>query len=225
MGAAHNRGVDNLNTTFNYTTFADDNVGANLSSILYYGSLVNNSVVFAFFAELSLSHDVSSLADQVVSRLTNVHPESLKLELENFTITRHLGENFALNWAGPVWNTFKHRFIKQVETGIDVITYKLSRFLDKAINLLVFFCHYNAVFAWVLHLGHSDSAFSAPMQVSFNHLVQRKIACNIGVEHEDLAVFPASAEEIRRNSQGSSSSHGDILNNIMNFGVANLKFD
>jgi hypothetical protein len=75
--AAHNCGVDNLNSTFNHTTFADDDVGANLSSILHYGSLVNNSVVFAFVAELSLSFDVSGLADEVVSRLTYVHPESL----------------------------------------------------------------------------------------------------------------------------------------------------
>jgi hypothetical protein len=118
------------------------------------------------------------------------------LELENFAIIRHLRENFTLNRAGSVWDTFKHRFIKQVETGIDVIAHKLSRFLDKAVNLLVFFCHYNSVLAWVKDLGHSDSAFSATVQVSFNHLVEREIACNIGVEHKDFAVLLASAEEV-----------------------------
>jgi hypothetical protein len=96
-GTRQNRAVNQLNTALNVAIFADDHVRANLSACLNCSSFVDNGVTLALLAELSLALDVPRLSNQVVSGLTNVHPESFKLELEDFAITRHLREDFTLN--------------------------------------------------------------------------------------------------------------------------------
>ena len=174
---------------------------------------------------LLLGLNVHLLARQVVLGLTNIHPVAGQLHLVEVTLACHFWENLSLDRARLLGNSWNHVGVEKVKASVDLVAHESSWLFDEAVDLTIFLGNNDAVLAGVLDSSHDDGALLAVVLVEFNEFVQWVLANNIGVEHEDLAVLPASAEEVRRDSQGSSSSHGDILNDIMNFGVANLKFD
>ena len=194
---AEDSAVLHLDSGSDLATFTDDDVGANLRGGVDLCRLMNDDSVTSNEGAAALDQrlNVHGLAQEVIRRLTDVHPVAGQLHLVELLLVSHCRENFALNRCRTVLNPVNHVDVKEVEASIDLVAHKSLRLLDEPLNLTVLLGDDDTVASRVLNLGYDNSALVAVMSVESNELIKRVLADDIRVEHEEQSALIIGAND------------------------------
>ena len=84
-----------------------------------------------------------------------------------------------------MWNSCNHIGVEQVETSVDSVTDEDSGLFNKAFDLTAFLGNHNTVLARVFDFSNDDSALLSVAFVELNEFVERVLANDVRVEHEE----------------------------------------
>lgn len=143
---------------------------------------------------------------QEILRLTDVHPEALKVERVELTVLGHRGESLLFNRGGSEIDSLEHARVENVDTGIDSVSDELNGLLDEAVDSrrVVWLVDNDTVFRWLLDLGDDNGSLLAVCLVEVCQLFEWVLADDIRVEDEEWGVV--LAENLLGELQGTGGS-------------------
>eukprot|EP00187_Rhodella_violacea_P011286 CAMPEP_0174913216 /NCGR_PEP_ID=MMETSP0167-20121228/80192_1 /TAXON_ID=38298 /ORGANISM="Rhodella maculata, Strain CCMP736" /LENGTH=368 /DNA_ID=CAMNT_0016157927 /DNA_START=415 /DNA_END=1521 /DNA_ORIENTATION=- len=185
---------------------ADDDVGADAALGPDAGGLVDEDVADEFGArgeQLGLAlpegGEVEALAREVVLGLADVGPVAFEFLAEELAAVADLGEDFFFDGGGLHGDALEDARGEEVHARVDAVADKLLRLLHEARDLALLVVDHDAELGGVLDLGHENRGLCVPRAVKREHLLERIIACDVGIQHEErLAVVEVILGELNR---------------------------
>ncbi len=102
----------------------------------------------------------------------------------------HGRERLLLDGGGSQFYAGEHRWVEDVDTGVDTVADELDRFLDEPINpaIVARLVDDDTIFGWLLDFSNDNGALLAMGLVEFNKLRKGVFADDVGVKHEEGCV-------------------------------------
>ena len=226
LGSLHHSGIVDFLAWSNDNSSTNDNIGAELCGRVNFGRGVNKHIADkvltlteAFGLLLSQRLEEELLANEVVLGLSDVHPVAIKGIHEQVVVCSHLREYLSLDGCGFHFDAVNHRYVQQVETGIDLVAHPLLRLLNESLNLTVLLADDDAILGWVLHCGRKDRSLLAVSLVELNELLQGVVTDHIRVEDEEETCWVVLQDVLLGETDRSGGTHWLILD-----GDGNLHF-
>lgn len=159
-------------------------------------------------ALLCEGREVQACTAEEVLGLTNVHPETLKVERVELVVLDHGGEGLLLNRSRAKLDTVENGGVEDVETGVDTVANELDGLLDesvdqRAVSRLV---DNDTVLGRLLNLGDDNGTLVTVVLVEGQKVLEGEVADNIGVEDEERRVV--LGEDALGKLQGTSGVEG-----------------
>jgi len=154
--------------------------------------------------------------------LSNVHPVTWQNHLEDLLVFGHFWENLSLDRGGPVLNSINDRGVEKVKTGVDLVGDEHWRLLHEFLDSIVLISNNDAIFGWVLDLGHHDGTIATVGFVEFDEGFQWIMANNIGVENKEEVVGVVGKDDVLGEADWTSSSKWLVLKTASNLDLVHF---
>ena len=159
---------------------------------------------------------VQAHAGQVVFGLTDVHPEAGQLHGVQLRVVAHVRKDLLLYGHVSQLDAIENGRIEDVEAGVDLVRDELLGLLDEALDAArVVVVDDDAVLGRLLDLGDHDGALALVSVMKGEHLLERKLAYDVAVEHEErlarlVEVVLGERERTGRAERLLLLRHGDL---------------
>lgn len=223
-GVAHDGAVPQPCALLDGAVGADHHVWADLAALLDYRTGVDHHVARRLTERLDfVVGQVGSLSDQVIGGPSDIEPEVvLEWQAEELALLGHLREDLLLDHAEPLGDAIEHRHVEQVDAGVDLVADEVVGLLHEGVHSPRLVRHDDPEPARILNRGEDDGALSAVLLVELLELLERVVADNIAVEHEEQALVVILPQDVLGELERAGSAERNFLLRVGNLDIVLL---
>lgn len=197
LAVLHDNAALQTNAIANHHVGPDDDVGTNAAVLANLGRGVDHDVPAVHIrfggggqllgVALSQRGKVQAGARQEILGLADIHPEAVQVKGVQLAVLADGGEGLLLDGGGAQLNALEDAGVQDVDTGVDAVADELDGFLDEAVDArgVIGLVHDDTVLGGLVHLGDDDGALFAVAAVECGQLLERIVADDVGVQHEE----------------------------------------
>lgn len=143
--------------------------------------------------------------------LTDIHPETLKVERVELIVLDHGGECLLLDRSWAKLNAVEDGGVEDVETSVDTVANELDGLLNESVNQRAVsrLVDNDTVLGGLLDLGNDNGTLVTVALVEGQEILEGEVADNVGVEDEEGRVV--LGENTLSKLQGSGGVEGFSL--------------